>query len=164
MEIKIYDYIGFGGVMAQDVIEQIGEEKDVSLRLNSPGGVVAEAIAIYNYLKNSGKNIHVYVDGYAASAASVIMMAGQKVTVYPSSIIMLHKPSNIAFGNADEMRKTADVLDIHEDAILEIYVSKATATRDEIRAMIQDETWLLGADAVAVGLADELKEDEQTLS
>ena len=163
MEIKIYDYIGFGGVIAQDVINNIGNETDVHLRINSPGGSVSEAIALVNYLRSSGKNVTATVDGYGASAASVIMMAASTIRVFPSSIIMLHKPSNVVWGNADEMRKEADVLDIHEDAIMALYRTRKNLkiTDDELRGLIQDETWILGDRAVEMGLADELIEEEE---
>jgi len=163
MEIKIYDVIGFGGVNAQEVNNQIDQcENTVHLRINSPGGSVGEAIAIHNYARSSGKKIIVSVDGYAASAASVIMAAGDEVNVFPSSIILLHKPSSAIWGNADDMRKEAETLDVHEDAILEIYSRRMTGkTTDEVKAILRAETWILGSTAVEMGLADNLIDEDE---
>lgn len=163
--IKIYDVIGgFDGITAAKMIDEIGDEKQVTLRINSPGGVVSEALSIFNYLTSTGRDVTVYVDGYAASAASVIMLAASagKLNVFPSSIIMLHKPSNIAWGNADVLRKEADVLDIHEQALVNIYKSRMKKmSEDEIKQLVNDESWMLGDAAVSIGIADNLVEQEE---
>ena len=151
--------------MAQDAIEQIqanNNDNTITLRLNTPGGDVAEAIAIHNYVRSSGKRVMVYVDGYAASAGSVIMAAGDEINVFPSSIVLMHKPSSVVYGNADEMRKKADTLDVHEDAILNIYARRMKGkTTDEVKDILRAETWILGAVAVEMGLADNLIEEDE---
>ena len=162
IEIKLYDTIGGWGITALALAEQIpSDAQAVTVRINSPGGDVADGLAMYHYLKDHPARITTVVDGYAASAASVVMLAGDEVRVHRSSIVMLHNPWTVAVGNADELRHTADVLDVHGKALLDIYKAKTGMDEADIADLMDGETWMRGEAAVEYGLADSLIEDEQ---
>lgn len=164
-EILLYRDIYSGD--AAEMVAQIAKAGDspIHLRVNSPGGSVFEGNAIYNALKAHKPGVTVTVDGIAASMASVIMLAGQKVRVAKNAMIMIHNPGSCAFGGAEEMRKEADLLDTIKAGLLDIYCAKIgdKATREEVSQMLDDETWLTAEAAVAMGLADEVIEPEKTV-
>ena len=113
-EISIFDEIGMWGVTAKQFISDLkalGDVKDITLSLNSPGGSVFDGLAIYNALRSSGANVTVKVMGIAASIASVIAMAGKKIVMPENTFMMVHNPWSFAIGNANDMREMADVLD-----------------------------------------------------
>lgn len=122
---------------------------NINVHINSGGGSVYGGIAIYNLLKNHKAHVTVHVDGIAASIASVIACAGDKVIIPSNATFMIHKPSNSYFFtslNADELRKDADTLDICQKTILNTYMTKVKdgITEDEINDKINAETWLVG--------------------
>jgi ATP-dependent Clp protease protease subunit len=139
-----------------DDLLALGDVKEIKVRINSPGGDVFAAAAIYNSLKQHPAQVHTYVDGLAASAASVIAMAGDRVTMPAASMMMIHNPITIAMGDAREMRATADVLDKVRDTIIEAYQSKTSMPRADIIGLMNSETWMTGQDAVSKGFADEV--------
>ena len=102
----------------QDFLDQVGDVEKLNVHINSGGGSVFGGIAIYNILKRHKAEITVYVEGIAASIASVIAMAGDKIIIPANAQMMVHKPSSITWGNADDMRKEADVLDGCQKVIL----------------------------------------------
>lgn len=164
-EIYIYEEIGegwFGGITAKSFSESMKELGNVSaldIYINSPGGSVFDGIAIYNQIKRfSGEKI-VHIDGIAASIASVIAMAGDKVKIAANGMVMIHDPWSIAFGTADEMRKMADSLDKVRDTILDTYVIATEGDRQAISDLMAAETWLSADEAVAQGFADEKTEE-----
>jgi ATP-dependent protease ClpP protease subunit len=160
-EIKLYDAIGWGGITADEFTSQIpADATEVTVRINSPGGSVADGIAMYHYLKDHPATITTIVDGYAASAASVVMLAGDVVKVHRASIVMIHDPWSTAVGNADDMRQNAAVLDEHALAIADIYSAATGKTGDELRTMMLAETWMRGEAAIEQGFAAVMIDDE----
>jgi len=164
-DVYIYDEImpqwmaeWFGGVSAEGMIAQLNEisTKTINVRINSPGGAVFEAIAIYNALVSHSATINVYVDALAASAASVVAMAGDKITMMVGSQMMIHDAMGIEIGNAAELRAYAEFLDKQSDNIASIYSAKTGGDPADLRALMLKETWLFANEAVDLGLADEV--------
>ncbi|MBS6000791.1 MAG: Clp protease ClpP [Haemophilus haemolyticus] len=161
-EISIYDEIGFWGVTAQSFskdLKVLGNNlKQINLHIHSPGGDVFDGIAIYNLLKNHPANVTVYIDGLAASMASVIAMAGNEVIMPENAMMMIHKPWGIQGGDAEDMRKYADLLDKVENTLIPAYANKTGKTPEELAEMLSAETWLNGKECVEQGFADKLAE------
>lgn len=157
-EVLIYDEIGYWGVMAEDLIRDLKEitTGEISLRINSPGGGIFEGIAIYNVLRSHPANVTAYVDSLAASIASVIAMAGDKVVMQPFSQLMIHDGSGMCIGNAADMEDMAEMLNRQSDNIAAVYAARAGGTAAEWRARMQSETWFTAEEAVEAGLADEV--------
>ncbi len=157
-EVYIYDEIGFWGTDAETFVQQLMEidSPQIDLHLNSPGGEMWDGVAIYNALKSHKANVHVIVDGLAASAASFIAQAGNKVTMTKAATMMIHDASGLVWGNAADMRKTADLLDKLSDTIAGLYADRAGGTDEEWRALMQEEVWYNAKEAVEAGLADEV--------
>jgi len=127
---------------------------DITVWVNSPGGDCTAAAQIYNMLKEYPHTVTVKIDGIAASAASVIAMAGDTVLMSPLSLMMLHDPLTVAVGNAGEMKRTAAMLDEVKKSIINAYELKTGLTRDKISELMADETWLSAEKAVELGFAD----------
>lgn len=142
----------------RDALKEIGNVKKINLHINSPGGSVFEGIAIFNMLKNSKAKINVYIDGLAASIASVIAMAGDKIYMPANSMLMIHNPWVWCQGNADELRKQANDLDKIGSLSVQTYVDRSKGKTDakEIQDLMNEETWLTAQEAVELGLADEV--------
>lgn len=158
-DIYIYDEIGFWGVTAKQFVSDLnalGDITHISLHINSPGGDVFEGIAIFNALKSHGATITVYVDGVAASMASVIAMAGDTVIMPENAFMMIHKPWGFSGGYAEDMRSYAELLDKVEGVLLPAYAQKTGKTTDEIAAMLADETWMSGTECLEHGFADQV--------
>lgn len=156
-EIRIYDAIGGGGITAESLAAGIPEgTSEITVRLNSPGGAVSDGLAIYNYLRDHGAKVTTIVDGYAASAASIVMLAGDVRLVHESSVVVIHNPWTIAAGDSRDMRHNAVVLDELRTALLDIYKDRTGMDIDELAAMVDAETWMRGAVAVEYGFADEV--------
>lgn len=157
-EIWIYDEIGGWGLsakrFAQDLTDK-GDIKNITLRIHSPGGDVFEGMAIYNLLANHPATITVYIDGLAASMASVIAMAGDTIIMPENSMMMIHKPWGITGGDAEDMRSYADLMDKVEANLITAYTKKTGKTADEIAALLASETWMTAAEAVEMGFADQ---------
>lgn len=136
----------------QDFLDEIGEVETLNIHINSGGGSVFGGIAIYNLLKQKRCRKEVYIDGIAASIASVIACVGDVIHMPANGTFMVHKPSNGYFFtsmNADELRKDADVLDSCQKAILATYMTRTKdgVTEEQIEQMINEETWLIGSEA-----------------
>jgi ATP-dependent protease ClpP protease subunit len=164
-DLYIYDEIMphwmaefLGGVSAEGLIQQLNEisASSINVRINSPGGAVFEAIAIYNALVSHSATINVYVDSLAASAASVVAMAGDKITMMVGSQLMIHDAMGVEMGNAAELRAFADFLDKQSDNIASIYAEKSGGDAKDFRALMLAETWMFPEEAVELGLADEV--------
>lgn len=130
----------------QDFLDQLDGVSKINVHINSGGGSVFGGIAIYNILKRYNAEITVYVEGLAASIASVIAMAGDKIIIPENAQMMIHKPSSITWGNAGDMRKQADILDGCQKVILNTYMQhvKEGVTAEEINTLIDAETWKNG--------------------
>lgn len=158
-EISIYDEIGLWGVTAKQFIADLKalDAKTVKLAINSPGGSVFDALAMYNALRQHPADIEVTVMGVAASAASLVAMAGDKIVMPENAFMMIHNPLNFAYGNADELREMADVLDKIGASLVATYAARTGLPDEEIKALLDAETWLSADEAVAKGFADELQ-------
>jgi ATP-dependent Clp endopeptidase proteolytic subunit ClpP len=160
VEVSIYDEIGFGGVTAKDFMAEVKKLKGqhIHLRINSVGGSVIEGAAIYNALRRHKGGLTVHVDGLAASMASVIAMAGEEVYIADNAMLMIHNPWSMTMGDADDLRKEADVLDKLKNTLVNAYARKTGMEAEDIAAMMDEETWLNATQSVAMGFADEIED------
>lgn len=131
-------------------------EGDITVWINSPGGDCVAAAQIYNMLMDYKGNVTVKIDGIAASAASVIAMAGTKVLVSPVSMLMIHNPMTVAAGNTEEMERAISMLDSVKDSIINAYEIKTGLSRAKISHLMDAETWMDANSAVEMGFADEI--------
>ena len=131
-------------------------EGDITVWINSPGGDCVAAAQIYNMLMDYKGSVTVKIDGIAASAASVIAMAGSKVLMSPVSMLMIHNPMTAAFGNSAEMQKAIDMLGSVKDSILNAYEIKTGMSRTKLSHLMDAETWMDANKAMELGFADEI--------
>ena len=131
---------------------------DVTVWINSPGGDCFAAAQIYNMLREYAGKITIKIDGLAASAASVIAMAGDEVLVSPVSMLMIHNPATMAWGDVQEMNKAIEMLDSVKDSIIDAYVAKTGLSRGKLSALMDDETWMDSRKAVELHFADGIME------
>lgn len=129
---------------------------DITVWINSPGGDCVAAAQIYNMLANYKGNVTVKIDGIAASAASVIAMAGNTVLMSPVSMMMIHNPATVAFGDHKEMEKAIEMLDGVKDSIINAYVLKTGMSRAKLSRLMDAETWMDATKAVEFGFADDI--------
>lgn len=160
-EVLLYDVIGgdpfFGaGITSRAFRERVRAVKGkvLNLRINSPGGDVFEAAAMMAALDEFEGTVEVDIDGLAASAASVVAMAGAKVRIGQQAMMMIHNPHALVVGEAGDMRSMADTLDKVKETILDAYRRRSSAVRKELSKWMDAETWLTAQEAVAAGLAD----------
>lgn len=167
-DIYVYDSIGgWFGVYADDFIRDLKAvaTSSINLRINSPGGSVFDGVAIANAIRSHPANVTVFVDGLAASIASVIALAGNKLVMMPQTSFMIHDASGGCYGNAGEMEYMRNLLDKQSDNIAAAYATAAGGTTAEWRARMKEETWYTAEEAVSAGIADEVmvfpvKEDD----
>ncbi|UVW76794.1 ATP-dependent Clp protease proteolytic subunit [Pseudomonas aeruginosa] len=160
-EILLYDEIGVWGITAQQFareLKALGDLSLISLRIHSPGGDVFEGTAIYNLLKNHPARVEAHVDGLAASMASVIAMAADTIYMPENAMMMVHRPWGIQGGEADDMRRYADLLEKIEGTMVAAYMAKTGKSEEDIKALLKAETWMDGREAVEAGFADQLTE------
>lgn len=160
-ETDVYVYDAIGGWMGTTADDFVRDLKDVTssrinLRLNSPGGSVFEGITIANALRTHPASVTVYVDGLAASIASVIALAGDRLVMMPQSQLMIHDASGACYGNAADMQSMVDLLDKQSDNIADAYADRAGGTAAGWRDLMKAETWYSAKEAVVAGLADEV--------
>ncbi len=149
------------GITAQQFardLKSFGDLSLINLHIHSPGGDVFEGTAIYNLLVSHPAKVNVFIDGLAASMASVIAMSGDTIYMPENAMMMVHKPWGIQGGDADDMRRYAELLDKVEDTLVMSYVRKTGKTSDEIKSLLKEETWMTGREAVEAGFADQLTE------
>ena len=130
----------------------------ITVWINSPGGDVWAAAQIYNMLLSYSGKVTVKIDGLAASAASVIAMAGDEVLVSPVSMLMIHNPSTMAMGDKDDLAQAISMLDSVKDSILNAYVKKTGLSKNKLSKLMDDETWMDASKAVELGFADRVME------
>ena len=160
-EIVIYDEIGAFGIPAKaflDELKALGPVAELTVRINSPGGSVFDGVAIYNALKRHDAAITVWIDGIAASIASMIAMAGDEVVMPENAMLVLHDPSGLVAGTAADMRAMAEALDRMKAGMVAAYRDKSGRDDAEIEALMAAETWLSAQEAVALGLADRVEQ------
>lgn len=136
---------------------------EISVRINSPGGSVFDGLAIYERLKQHPANVKVYVDGIAASIASIIAMAGDEIIMGESTFLMIHKPLTLTWGNADEHERNINILDGIERQMLGIYSKKSGMSKDQIANMLTQETWMTSEEAINMGFATSVASDGENL-
>jgi ATP-dependent protease ClpP protease subunit len=159
--VGLYDFWDDTGFNSASVLEALEElSGDLVVRLNSGGGIAMEGSAIYNALKRHDGKVTVKIDGIAASAASVIAMAGDEIEMPHGTLMMIHEPSGITLGPADEHRRTANVLDTMASVFAQLYADRTGLAEEEIRDMMKAETWLSPDAALAKGFATSATEAE----
>lgn len=164
-EIYIYGTISagwFSDISSREIKRKLeGITKDeIHVHINSPGGDVFESVAIHNLLKNHKAKISIYIDGIAASGASVIAMAGDQVIMPSNTMMMIHNAWTFTWGNAKELRKEANRLEkIDEGAVKESYLLRFVGERTELDKLLEDDTFLTAKECLALGFADEVAAD-----
>lgn len=141
--------------------ELYAEDGDVTIYLNSPGGNVFAAAEIYTMIRDYPHNVKVRIASIAASAATVIAMAGDVVQMSPTALLFVHDPSTIAMGNAKDMEKAITTLNEVKESIINAYAAKTGLSRSKISKLMSDETWMNAKKAVELGFADEILFDEK---
>lgn len=162
---KLSIYGSIGGWFSENDAQSIRRKLDgtkaekIHVHINSGGGSAFDGVAIGNMLKNHEAEVIVHVDGYAASAASVIAMAGDKVIMPSNTMMMIHQASTFEYGNADVLEKTAKDLRKIDTALAASYKKRFVGTDEELTQLLKDETWLTADEAVALGFADEVADE-----
>ncbi|HFK1518213.1 TPA: head maturation protease, ClpP-related [Bacillus cereus] len=164
-EYKLTVYGSIGGWFSENngeavrrKIQDVKAEK-IHVHINSGGGSAFDGVAICNQLKQHSAEIIVHIDGWAASAASVIAMAGDKIIMPSNTMMMIHQASTFEYGNADLFEKTARDLRKIDSALAASYKKRFVGTDEELKQLLKDETWLTAEEAVALGLADEIADE-----
>lgn len=157
-DVFLYDEVGAWGTSANDFVKELRDVKagSINVHVNSPGGEVFDGLAIFNALRSHKAKVTVYIDGLAASAASFIAMAGDHIVAERNASLMIHNAHAVGVGDADDMRKLADMLDRMSETIANIYAERAGGTTAQWRTRMKTETWFSADEAVAAGLVDEI--------
>lgn len=168
-EIKIYDDIAdsesswwepeMTAKRFEDELRWLGDVEEIDVRINSNGGSPLAGSAIYNMLRQHSAKINTYIDGIGASTASMIFMAGDKRYMPKASFLMIHNPSLVMAGTAEELRKAAETLDTIRDGVLTAY-ERSGKTKEELIPLLDAETWMTGQTALDNGFATDLIEDD----
>jgi ATP-dependent Clp protease protease subunit len=160
-EIHILDSIGAWNVNAKQFIADLRAiaANKVKLFINSPGGSVFEALGIFNGLRTSGKSIEVHVLGIAASAASYIAMAGDRIVMPANTMMFVHNPINGVYGNAEDMREMAGILDKIGSSLTATYAKRFKGSDEELEALLADESYLTAAECLKYGFCDEVVDE-----
>jgi len=164
-DIFIYEDVGegwMGGVSADQFrrdLTALGPVSLINLHISSLGGDVIDGLAIHRLLVNHKAKVVSHVDGWAASIASVIAMAGEEIRISESGAMMIHDASGIGIGKADDFRQLADMLDANTGAIAAVYEARTKNKIEKIRKWMADETWFYGQEAVDNGFADSVMEN-----
>ena len=141
--------------------EKKKEKGNITVWINSPGGDVFAAAQIYNMLSDYEGQVTVKIDSIAASAASVIAMAGAKTYMSPVGMMMIHNPATVAMGNAEDMKKAIDMLNEVKESIINAYEKKSGISRNKISKLMDEETWFNAKKAVELGFVDEILFDDK---
>ncbi|MED4124146.1 Clp protease ClpP [Halalkalibacterium halodurans] len=166
-EITIYGAIGsywfMDSTSASDIknVLKDNESKEIVIHLNSGGGDAFDGIAIYNQLKNHDAKIIVHIDGFAASAASIIAMAADELIMHTGTMMMIHEASTVAWGTKKEVRSALNALEGLDKSLVDIYMTRFKGERSEMETFIENETWFTVDEAVAVGLADKAADPDE---
>jgi ATP-dependent Clp endopeptidase proteolytic subunit ClpP len=159
-DVYIFDEVGMYGVTAQDFIGEIKDLKDtpINLRINSLGGDVFNGMAIYNVIKKRESRTTVYIEGIAASVATIIALGADEVVMSENSLFMIHNAWGGTMGDSKDMRKSADTLDKISNELTEIYMKKTGLSYDRITEMMDEETWLSAEEAYEFGFVDTISD------
>lgn len=158
-KLYIYDEIGYFGDSAKSLVDQLKaiEGGELEVHLNSPGGDIFDGLAIYQALKDHPATVTMHIDGLAASIASVIAQAGDRIVMAPKASMMIHDGWTMAVGNAADMRKTADLLDKQSQIIASVYADRTGLSADFWRDRMASDTWYDANEALEAGLVDEIE-------
>ncbi len=167
VEILLYDVIGryydwdtgeLAGIDAKDFVEQLAQLKgrELLVRLNSRGGIVSEGVAIYNALRRHDAAVNVAIDGQAHSIASIIAMAGRKISMAENATMMIHCAWTVAMGNADEFRKLAVAMDALDESLMVTYARRSQQPEDEVMGWMRSETWMTARQCQERGFCDSI--------
>ena len=144
--------------------ELFAGEGPVTIWLNSPGGDCIAASQIYSMLMDYHGDVTIKIDGIAASAASVIAMAGTKVLMAPTALMMIHNPITLAYGNQYDMEKAIEMLDEVKESIINAYEIKTGMSRSKLSHLMDSETWMNAGKAIELGFADDMLTDEKRVA
>ena len=164
--IYVYDEIGpsWMGLVGADsmrlALDDMRDKKNIQVRVNSPGGDAFEGMTIYNLLKDHPAEIEIVIDGLAASAASIIAMAGNEIVMAKNAFLMIHNPWTYAAGEAKDLRKTADVLDKLKVSLSEVYANRSGLDIEEVNQMLDDETWFSAEEGIEKGMITSITENQ----
>lgn len=172
LEVFIYDIVGatwWGeGVSANQFRKDLREAGDkienINVRVNSPGGDVSDGLAIHNLLRDHKARVEVDIDGYALSIASIIAVAGDEVRMAHNAMFMIHDPWGGVIGNADQLRKEAEVMDKHKITLVNTYERRTGLPREDIEAAMSAETWYTAAEAAEAGFVDKVTDGVQVVA
>jgi ATP-dependent Clp protease, protease subunit len=155
-EVLIYDVIGWPFNDAGDLVRSLAEmkQKTITVRINSPGGDVFDAMAIFNALQSHKSKVVTRIESLAASAASVIALAGKEVQAYKNAMVMIHEPWIYTAGNQYDLREMADILEKISGNMIDIYSGNSGIGKKEAKQMMKDETWLTAKEAKEKGFVD----------
>ncbi|WP_296969160.1 head maturation protease, ClpP-related [Tepidanaerobacter sp. EBM-38] len=142
-------------------LDKLGDIDTLNIYINSSGGDVFAGQAIYSMLKRHKAHKNVYIDGLAASIASVVVMAGDTIYMPKNAMMMIHNPWTFGLGNADEFRKLAEDLDKIRESLIVAYEERSALTRDEIIELMDDETWLTADECFEYGFCDVVEKEKQ---
>lgn len=144
--------------MVQEFLQEATNQNvtSIDVHINSVGGSVFEGVAIYNLLNGFDGTINVYVDGLAASIASIIAMSGNTITMLDGSFLMIHNPMTFTGGNAEELKKQVELLETMRDTLVDIYAKRTGKPTEDIKALMDVETWLTADQAIEYGFADNI--------
>lgn len=148
-----YDWDGFRAADVGRCLQQLGNVPAITCRINSMGGDVGEGLAIYNLLQSHGAQITTKNDGFALSSAATIFCAGSKRMMGAGAVLMIHKPTCFSYGDAEELRKEAGILDVLQTQVAGIYARTSGKSVDDCNAAMNAETWLTGDEAKEMNLA-----------
>lgn len=147
---------------AYNIVNELkkASSNNINVHINSMGGDVREGLAIYNTLKNSGKNVTTYCDGFACSAASVVFMAGSERVMSRETLLMIHNAWTVSVGNADGLRKDADDLDKINETMSNAYLEGTNISKEDLKALMDNETWITSDEAMQYGFATKIIGDD----
>lgn len=166
-ELVLYGEVGdgwwgdcFTATQVLEALAELGGDKDIMVRINSPGGLAYDGVAIYNALKAHQGKVTISIDGMAMSAASVIAMAGDEIVMREGSVMMIHDPMTVAWGNAADLVKAIDSLESLAEQMAGIYARISGKDKAAARQIMKDETWYTASKAVAEGFATRADDDD----
>ncbi len=169
-QIFLYGFVGddwwgegFTTMQVLEALAEHGRDQDVTVRMDSGGGYAMDGLSIFNALKAHDGKVTVQVDGLSASAASLIAMAADEIVMQQGALMMIHDPSGVAWGTAEEHEKSAKLLNMQADEYSKIYASFSGKSADDVRELMKSETWMTGESAVSEGFATSHEAGVQSL-
>lgn len=161
LKLNVYGYVGFWDTSSEYVLRQVENSKanEIHVHINSGGGSAFDGIAICNILRNHEAKVIAHIDGWAASAASIIAMGADEIIMPSNTMMMIHQASTFEYGNADDFEKTVKDLRKLDTAVKLSYKHRFVGEDDELEKLLKDETWLTAEEAVSLGFADKISDE-----